>query len=86
LVSTGEIEDMSTTVLPTRPSVPAGLSFRPSATPWLPNSTNSTSGVSGTMMMIRSAWRATSAGVAQALAPCSSNWAGTPLRDRANSS
>ena len=61
LVSTGEIELMSTTILPPD---------RPSATPSLPNRTFSTSGVSGTMMMMISAFSATSLPLAQTLRPC----------------
>ncbi len=51
LVAIGEIELMSTTILPCD---------RPSATPSSPNSTASTCGVSGTMMMMMSALLATS--------------------------
>ena len=59
----GEMELMSTTVLPGE---------IPSATPCSPNSTASTSGVSGTIVMMMSAARATSAGLPQARAPWSS--------------
>ena len=45
LVSIGEIELMSITILPCA---------SPSATPFAPNSTFSTSGVSGTMVMMMS--------------------------------
>ena len=51
LVATGEIELMSMTSLPFD---------RPLATPFSPNSTFSTSGVSGTIVMIASAFSATS--------------------------
>ena len=51
LVAIGEIELMSMTILP---------GFRPSATPSAPNSTASTSGVSGTMTMTTSERSATS--------------------------
>ncbi len=59
-VSSGEIELMSTTVLPFD---------RPAATPSSPNSTASTSGVSGTIRKTMSACLATSAAVAQRVAP-----------------
>ena len=71
LVATGEIELMSTTTLP---------SVSPAATPNSPNSTSSTWGVSGTMMMITSACRATSALLAQAAAPASMREAGVSPR------
>src|SRR5262245_22585402 len=56
----GEIELMSMTSLPFD---------RPSATPPLPNSTFSTSGVSGTMMITASEFFATAAGDSQIVAP-----------------
>ena len=59
LVAIGSIELQSTTVLPLA---------RPAATPSSPNSTFSTSGVSGTMMKTMSACFATSAAVAQTVA------------------
>ncbi len=67
-VSTGEIELMSTTILPLD---------RPSATPFSPNSAFCTSGVSGTIVMIRSACCATSLAVPQAVPPASVNSFGT---------
>ena len=54
---------MSTTTLPGDNAL---------ATPSAPNSTASTSGVSGTMVMMTSAARVTSAGLPQALTPWSS--------------
>ncbi len=60
----GEMELMSTTTLP---------GARPPATPFSPNSTASTSGVSGTMVMITSEDDATSAGLPQARAPWSNS-------------
>ena len=60
-VAIGEIELMSTTIEP-------GLI--PSATPFLPNSTASTSGVSGTMRKTIPAFPATSFDEPQAIAPC----------------
>jgi len=71
LVAMGEIELMSTTTLP---------ADNPSATPAAPNSTASTSGVSGSMAMITSALWATSRDEPQALAPAAINSWGTPLR------
>jgi hypothetical protein len=44
------------------------LACKPAATPPSANSTASTSGVSGTMMNTTSAWRVTSAALAQAMA------------------
>ena len=64
---------MSTTVLPFA---------RPEATPSLPNSTCSTSGVSGSIRNTTSAARATSALVAQTVAAFSAS--GTLLRVRTN--
>ena len=63
-VAIGEIELMSTTVL----RVPEALAFSPAATPFSPNSTVSTSGVSGTIVKITSACCATSAACAHACA------------------
>ena len=60
LVATGEIELMSMTSLPL---------LNPSATPSLPNSTASTSGVSGTMRMMTSAASATALALSRALPP-----------------
>jgi len=60
LVSIGEIELISTTVLP---------GFSPAAIPSALNSTSRTSGVSGTMMMITSAASATAFSVSQTVAP-----------------
>src|SRR4051794_40360163 len=77
LVATGEIELMSTTVLP---------GARPSATPPGPNSTVSTSGVSGTMVMITSAFSAAAAGDAHARPPAATRSAGTSRRVLRNSS
>ena len=59
-VSIGEIELMSITTLP---------ALNPSATPLAPNSTFSTSGVSGTMVMMNSAFCATSLALAQLVPP-----------------
>ena len=70
-VSIGEIELMSTTILPR---------VSPSATPFAPNSTFSTSGVSGTMVMMMSAFCATSFALAHALPPAAVSSCGTPLR------
>ena len=55
LVAIGEMELMSTTTLPVRPSVPGAPARRPAATPSSPNSTRSTSGVSGSMVKMMSA-------------------------------
>src|SRR3954453_6383721 len=71
LVATGEIELMSTTVLP-------GES--PSATPPGPNSTFSTSGVSGTIVITTSACSAASRPEAHAPPPFSASSDGTALR------
>ena len=67
-VSTGEIELMSTTILPAE---------SPAATPFGSNRAAATCGVSGTMVMITSARRATSLPEAQTLAPCSTSGGGT---------
>ncbi len=67
-VSMGAMELMSTTILPLA---------SPSATPPGAKSTFSTSGVSGTMMMITSALRATSAELAQTFAPPLTRASGT---------
>ena len=77
LVATGEIELMSMTSFPAE---------RPLATPFSPNSTFSTSGVSGTMVMTTSAFSATSVAVAQAVMPSACMSAGTPDRLVRNSS
>lgn len=70
LVATGEMELMSTTILP---------GARPAATPAGLNRASSTWGVSGTMVMITSALRATSAPLAQGVAPWSRrNWGVSP--------
>ena len=61
-VATGEIELMSTTILP---------AVRADATPSLPNRTSSTCGVSGTMMKMMSACDATSAPFRHTRAPAS---------------
>ena len=71
LVTTGEIELMSTTVLP---------AVSPAATPFSPNSTFSTSGVSGNIRKTTSACRATAVALSQAMPPASSKAAGTWLR------
>jgi len=71
LVSIGPMELMSTTILP-------GVS--PLATPSSANSTFCTSGVSGTMVKMMSAFCATSALLAQGFAPASSKACGTLLR------
>src|SRR3569832_1923788 len=60
LVAIGEIELMSTTILPLD---------RPAATPFSPNKAASTCGVSGTMVMMMSACLATSAPDLHAVAP-----------------
>src|SRR5437588_1496739 len=73
LVASGEIELMSTTVLP-RDS--------PSATPDLPNNTASTCGVSGTIVMITSLRFATSRPDSQPLTPLSVSEDGTGLRSK----
>ena len=71
-VANGEIELMSTTILP-------GVS--PPTTPSAPKSASSTSGVSGTMRIITSAAAATVLGEAHSLPPPSSNALSfTPLR------
>ncbi len=62
---------MSTTVLP---------ALMPSATPSLPKSTFSTSGVSGTIVMMMSARLATAAGLVAALPPTAISASGTPER------
>ncbi len=67
LVATGEIELMSTTILPL---------LRPAATPSGLNSASSTWGVSGTMVMMMSALCATSAPLAQVRAPASTSAVG----------
>src|SRR4051812_12589379 len=77
LVATGEIELMSTTVLPGE---------RPSATPPLPNSTCSTSGVSGTIVITTSARSAISRPERHAVPPASTRSAGAPRRLCRNSS
>ncbi len=61
-VASGEIELMSTTILP---------GVRPTATPSAPKSARSTSGVSGTMRIIISAAAATALGEAHSLPPSS---------------
>jgi hypothetical protein len=68
LVAIGAIELMSTTILPFD---------RPLATPSSANSTFSTSGVSGTIVMMMSPFCATSVELAQAFAPASVTSAGT---------
>src|SRR5258706_5585912 len=72
LVSIGEIELMSTTIFPFD---------RPSATPPAPNNTFSTSGVSGTMVMMMSAFCAASLALAHPVPPAAVNSWGTPLRE-----
>ncbi len=62
---------MSTTVLPRE---------SPCATPSSPNSTASTSGVSGTIVMTTSDLCATSFGLLQAMPPASVNACGAPER------
>ena len=64
----GEIELMSTMILRLLPSAITLPSAKPVAIPSSPNSTDSTSGVSGTMVNTMSAWRTTSAGVARRVA------------------
>ena len=71
LVSIGEIELMSTTILPLD---------RPSATPFAPNSTSSTCGVSGSIRKMISEASATAFGVATDLMPFSASSAGAGLR------
>ena len=63
---------MSTTILPAE---------RPAAIAASPNSTSSTCGVSGTMVMITSACSATSLAEPQATPPASSSAWATPLRE-----
>ncbi len=74
-VAIGEIELMSTTTWP----LP-----RPLATPFSPNRTRSTSGVSGTMMKMNSDCSATSLADAHCVAPPSISAAGTELRPCTN--
>src|SRR5271165_72151 len=76
LVAIGEMLLMSTTILP-------GVS--PSATPPGPYRAASTFGVSGTMVMMTSAARATSLAPAQGIAPGSSSACGGALRLSMNS-
>ncbi len=76
LVAMGEMELMSTTTLP----LPI-----PSATPFLPNSTASTSGVSGTMVKMTSASRATAAALSTRTPPAAVTASGTWLRVCTNS-
>jgi hypothetical protein len=71
LVAIGEMLLMSTTVLP---------ADRPAATPAWPNSTCSTSGVSGSIRKMTSAFDATAVASAQATAPASRSAAGTDER------
>ena len=70
LVSTGEIELISITIFPW---------LNPCATPFSPNSTFSTSGVSGNIVMIMSAFCATCLAETQGFPPCSINPLGMPL-------
>src|SRR5688572_25537790 len=72
LVSIGEIELMSTTILPFD---------KPSATPLAENSTLSTSGVSGSIRMMISAFCATSFALPRAAPPAAVSSCGTPLRE-----
>src|SRR5471032_495497 len=72
----GEIELMSTTTWPSRSAA---------TTPFSPNSTRSTSGVSGTITKMTSAWRTTAAGLSHATAPAFVSVSGTPLRVNAAS-
>jgi hypothetical protein len=67
LVSIGEIELMSTTILP---------ADSPEATPSAPNSTSATSGVSGTMTTMISDCSAIDLRVSQTVAPASLTGAG----------
>ena len=71
LVSIGEIELMSITVLPAE---------RPSATPAEPNRTASTSGVSGTMTMTTSAFSAACLALAHSVAPPAISASGSSAR------
>ena len=71
LLAIGEIELISTTILPL---------LMPVAMPFSPNRTFSTSGVSGTMVMIMSALLATSAALEQTIAALLTNSCGTWLR------
>src|SRR6266404_9998573 len=71
LVASGEIELISTTILPLE---------RPAATPSEANKTFSTSGVSGTIVKTMSDFSATSRGLRQATPPFSTISFGTPLR------
>jgi hypothetical protein len=70
LVSIGEIELISTTILP---------ADSPSATPSLPNSTSATCGVSGSIRKMMSEACATSLGVPTDLMPLSVSSAGAGL-------
>src|SRR6516225_6309626 len=76
LVAIGEMELMSTTILP-------GVS--PSATPLLPNSAASTCGVSGTMVITTSELAATSLPDAQTFAPPPVSSSGTLPRSKTES-
>ena len=69
LVSIGEMELMSTTILPFD---------KPCATPLSANSTSCTCGVSGTIVMMTSAFCATSLPFAHAIPPASVSVVGTP--------
>jgi len=71
LVSIGDIELISTTTLPL---------LKPAATPSVPKRAFSTSIVSGTIVMITSAFWATSFALAHALPPAAVSSCGTPLR------
>ena len=66
-VSPGEIDDMSTTILPFE---------RPAATPLSPNSAAATCGVSGTIVMMTSLFSATSLPDLHAVAPAPVSSAG----------
>ena len=75
LVSMGEMELMSTTILP---------ADRPSATPFSPNRTAATSGVSGTIVMMISERSATSLPLPQTAAPPSTSSCGIGTRSCTN--
>ena len=75
------MELMSTMTL----RAPPPPDFRPAATPFSPNSTASTSGVSGTIVKTMSALRATSAALAQGLAVARAMLSGTLPRVLTNS-
>ena len=80
LVAMGEIELMSTMTLPTRPAGPPSCFVKPAATPCSPNSTFSTSGVSGSIRNTMSARSATARALAQGVALEAAMASGSLLR------